>query len=135
MKNDISNPKNVKKADIIMGIPSFNEADNIDFVTEIVDRGLNRFFKSYSAVIVNVDNNSPDGTREVFLSTKTKNPKIYISTPKGVTGKGNNFHNLFLQAKKMEANAVFVVDADMKSVTPEWVKIFLEPILKKIMNT
>ena len=54
-------------------------------------------FKKHSAVIVNVDNNSADGTREAFLNVKTKTPKIYISTLPGVVGKGNNFCNLFNQ--------------------------------------
>ena len=36
-----------------------------------------------------------DGTKEAFLNTPTKTPKIYISTAPGVKGKGNNFNNLF----------------------------------------
>ncbi len=129
MQGHIKNPDKIKKADIVVGIPSLNEADNIDFVTQVIDKGLQRYFKKYDSVIVNVDNDSQDGTREVFLKTKTKTPKIYISTPKGVRGKGNNFINLFHTVQKLQAHSVMVIDADMKSVTPEWVKQFLTPIV------
>jgi glycosyltransferase involved in cell wall biosynthesis len=130
MKSFIKNVEKIKEADIVVGIPSFNEADNIDFVTQIIDRGLQRYYKNFKKVIINVDNDSPDGTKDVFLNTVTKNPKIYISTGKGIRGKGNNFFNLFNYAKQLGAKAVMVIDADMKSVTPEWINLFLDPILK-----
>ncbi|HDH07779.1 MAG TPA: glycosyltransferase, partial [Candidatus Moranbacteria bacterium] len=130
-KCTIKNPQNVKTADIIIGIPSLNEADNIRFVVETVDKGLRKYYKKYKCVIINVDNNSPDGTGKVFMETKTVNPKIYVSTCNGVRGKGNNFLNLFNQVKELDAQAVTVVDADMQSITPEWVKAFLDPILNK----
>ena len=129
MLGHIKNPEKVKKADIVVGIPSLNEADNIDFVAEVVDKGLQKYFKKYDSVIVNVDNDSQDGTKEVFLGAKTKTPKMYISTPKGVRGKGNNFFNLFHVVQKLEAHSVMVIDADMESVTPEWVKKFLTPVV------
>ncbi|MCK4525598.1 MAG: glycosyltransferase, partial [Candidatus Andersenbacteria bacterium] len=94
-KNKIINPDKIKQADLIVGIPSYNEADNIANVVKQVDRGLIKNFSKYKAMIINVDNNSSDGTKEAFLNVKTKTPKIYISTPPGVIGKGNNFYNLF----------------------------------------
>ena len=130
IKNKIVNPDKVKQADLIIGIPSYNEADNIANVVKQVDLGLVKNFSKYKAVIINVDNNSSDGTREAFLNVKTKTPKIYISTPPGVVGKGNNFYNLFDHTLKLNAQAVAVIDADIKSVTPDWIKWLFEPILK-----
>ncbi len=129
IKNKIINPNQIKQADLIVGIPSYNEADNIANVVKQIDRGLVKNFNKYKAVIINVDNNSPDGTREVFLNVKTKTPKIYISTPLGVVGKGNNFCNLFNQILKLDATAVAVIDADIKNITGDWVKWLLKPIL------
>ena len=129
-KNKIINPDKIKQADLIVGIPSYNEADNIANVVKQVDNGLAKYFIKYKAVIINVDNNSSDGTKEAFLNVKTKTPKIYISTPPGVIGKGNNFYNLFNYTLKLNALAVTVIDADIKSITPNWVKWLFEPILK-----
>jgi len=77
-----------------------------------------------------VDNNSPDGTKEAFLKTATQTPKIYISTPAGVSGKGINFFNLFNKVIDLKAKAVAVVDADLKSINQEWVYWLLKPILE-----
>lgn len=116
-----------------MGIPSYKESESIGFVVEQVDKGLLKYFPNKKSLIVNVDNNSPDGTKEAFLGVKTKTPKIYISTPQGVKGKGRNFHNLFKLMEKVKASKVMVVDADLKSITPKWVDCFLSPIsIKKI---
>ncbi|RLB79976.1 MAG: glycosyl transferase, partial [Deltaproteobacteria bacterium] len=89
------NPDGVKKAEMVVCIPSYNEVDSIAFPITQADEGLQRYFAQKKSVIINCDNNSSDGTREVFLSTPTKTPKIYLSTPPGVKGKGNNFRNLF----------------------------------------
>ncbi len=125
------NSQKIKKADLIVGIPSFNEVDSIGFVTEMIDKGLVKYYQKYKAVIVNVDNDSLDGTREVFLNVKTKTPKIYSSTPKNIAGKGNNFLNLFEQVQLLKPQAVAVFDADLKSIKPEWIKKMLDPILKE----
>lgn len=123
------NPHKIKKAEIVIGIPSYNEADTIANVVKQIDKGLQKYFKGKSAVIINSDNDSPDNTRDVFLNTETVFPKIYISTPTGVKGKGNNLKNLFLEIKRLDAKAGATVDADLKSITPEWIKCLISPIL------
>jgi glycosyltransferase involved in cell wall biosynthesis len=120
---------NVREVDIVVGIPSYNEADNIAFVVKQCNQGLRTHFKEYSSVIINVDNNSPDGTRSAFLNSVNTIPKIYVSTEPGIMGKGNNFYNLFKEATRLKAKAVVVVDADITSITPDWVWSLASPIL------
>jgi len=123
--------KALKKVDIIVGIPSYNEADNIDYVVRQVDQGLSKYYPKLKALIINVDNNSPDGTRQVFENTQTKNAKLYITTKAGIAGKGYNFYNLFKKAQELSAKLIIVVDADLKSIKPGWVRDLGEPILKQ----
>ncbi len=129
MKTKVINPSGIKEAEIIVGIPSYNEADSISYPTDMASRGLVEYFPNYKSVIINVDNNSSDGTRDVFLNTPTQVPKVYISTPEGVKGKGNNLKNLFKAAIELKAQAVIVVDADLKSITPSWIRYLGEPLL------
>ncbi|MGD9253422.1 MAG: glycosyltransferase [Holophagae bacterium] len=129
MKPIVDNPSNIRSADIIVGIPSFKEADCISLPTDTAARGLEMYFPKAKAVIINVDNNSPDGTRDAFMETPTKVPKIYISTPEGVKGKGNNVRNLFKAAVELNAQAVAMVDADLKSITPQWIQYLVEPLM------
>ncbi|MHC4140216.1 MAG: glycosyltransferase family protein, partial [Planctomycetota bacterium] len=103
--------KQSNKYDIVVGIPSYNESDTIPYVTKTVGEGLEEYFpeglEEYfpdkKSVIVNVDNNSPDNTKEAFLDTKTRIEKKYISTAHGIRGKGNNILNLFNFAKQVGA--------------------------------
>ncbi|MBW1800862.1 MAG: glycosyl transferase [Deltaproteobacteria bacterium] len=118
--------------EFIVGIPSYMEADSIPFVAKQVDEGLSQYFSTLKTVIVNVDNNSEDDTRGAFLATETRTPKHYITTSKGVRGKGNNFLNLFRFASRYRdtLKGAVVVDADLRSITPEWIKYIGDPILK-----
>jgi hypothetical protein len=46
-----------------------------------------------------------------------------------VTGKGNNLRNLFRAAAELNARAIAVVDADLESITPGWIRYLIEPVL------
>ncbi len=122
------NPENINKADLVVGIPSYNEADSIALPTLQASLGIKKYFPDKQAVIINCDNNSPDNTKNAFLDTVTAVPKIYMSTPPGVRGKGNNLKNLFTKVTDLQAKAIIVVDADIKSITPEWIKCMGEPL-------
>jgi glycosyltransferase involved in cell wall biosynthesis len=124
------NPEGITRADIVVGIPSYNEADSILIPTQQADRGLSKFFGDRVGVLINCDNNSPDNTRQAFLDTPTKNPKIYLSTPDGVLGKGQNLKNLFEKALELSARAIVVVDADLKSITPQWIRNLASPLFE-----
>ena len=125
----LDNPDKVTSADIVVGIPSRNEADGIAFPVEQSSLGLLQHFKDLRGVIANCDNSSTDGTKEAFFSAPCEVPRIYVSTPEGVSGKGNNFKNLFRLVRDLGARAVVVVDADLKSITPKWIRNLGEPLL------
>lgn len=124
----VLNPHHVRDAEVIVGIPSFNEAGTISNVAATADQGLREYFPHMKSVIINADNDSPDGTREAFLNAETKAPKIYLSSPKGEKGKGRNVRNLFLAAVELGARSVVIVDADLTSFTPKWIQRLGEPL-------
>lgn len=126
------NPAEVKKAEIVVGMPSYNEADAIGTPTREVDRALREFFPDREAVIVNCDNASTDGTREIFLSIPTETPKIYLSTPGGILGKGHNIRNLLQRALHLDARCIAIVDADVRNITPHWVRNLVDPLFRGI---
>jgi hypothetical protein len=130
MKAIEENPGRITQAEIVIGIPSYNEAERIAAPVIQADKGLTKYFKGKTCVIVNCDNHSPDGTRDAFLGVNTRAPKIYLSTPEGVRGKGNNLRNLFRKAVELQARAVVVVDADVQSVTPLWIRNLVEPLFE-----
>ncbi|MDH5744076.1 MAG: glycosyl transferase, partial [Candidatus Aminicenantes bacterium] len=96
--------------------------------TKMASIGLLKYFPNKESVIINVDNNSLDGTKDAFLNTPTKVPKIYLSTPGDLRGKGNNLKNLFEAVVELRASAAIVIDADLKSITPQWIQYLGEPL-------
>ena len=124
------NPSNVKDAEIVLAILSYNEPKRIAFPTGKADEELIQFFPDRKSVIINCDYHSHDGTRETFMEVKTEVPKIYLSTPKGVKGKGNNLRDLIQKAVELNARAIIIVDADPPSITPRWIKNLGDPLFR-----
>lgn len=124
------NPLSVSKAEMVVAIPTFNEADSIAHTTEQVDRALREFFGSLSSVIINCDNHSTDGTKEAFFDAPGIMPRLHVSTEPGVRGKGNNLRNLFEKVVELEARVVVVVEADVKNLAPHWIRNLGEPIVR-----
>ena len=116
--------------DVVVGIPSYNEAPTIGYVTRMTGEGLAKYFPDAKSVIVNCDNNSMDGTKDAFFSASVPDTigRRYISTPEGVRGKGNNFYNLFRFCRDVQSKIMIVVDADLRSITPDWIKYLGYPI-------
>ncbi len=122
------NPQGINKADIVVSIPSYNEASSIALPTKQADIGLTKYYAHKTAVIINCDNSSPDGTTQAFFDTDTKTPKMSLTTAPGLVGKGYNLRNLFQKAVELSAKAIIVLDADLKNVTPQWIRNLCEPL-------
>lgn len=123
------NPRSVTKAEIVVGLASYKEADSIAFPTEQASLGLKKYYGDKSSAIVNCDNHSSDDTEGVFLGTETEVPKVYITTPPDTPGKGYNFENMFRKVLELDSDVLICLDADLLSVTPEWIKHFGDPVL------
>lgn len=121
-----------ERYDIVVGIPSYSEEKTIRFVTQTAGEGLKTYYPDMRSIIVNCDNNSPDGTKEAFLAAEIPEgiDRKYITTPEGVRGKGNNFWNLFHFCRDVQCKATIVVDADLRSIRPIWIKHLGGPILE-----
>jgi glycosyltransferase involved in cell wall biosynthesis len=57
--------KELKETDILVGIPSYNNARTIGHVVRAVEAGLLKYFSKYKAILVNSDGGSTDGTMDV----------------------------------------------------------------------
>jgi hypothetical protein len=131
----------IRHADIVIGIPSYNNARTIAHVVRAVYAGLAKYFPQLTAVLINSDGGSTDDTRDAVLSARVEDSHLMlVSTPlmaahrlsfpyHGVPGKGSAFRLVFRMAAKLQAKACAVVDSDLRSITPEWIDMLLRPIL------
>jgi glucosylglycerate synthase len=129
------------EADVVVGIPSYNNARTIGHVVRAAALGLAKHFPDRRAVIVNSDGGSRDGTPDVVAATGTGSPAAILArhpvppverivTPYvGVPGKGSALRTIFAIAERLGARACAVVDSDLRSITPEWVELLLSPVL------
>jgi glycosyltransferase involved in cell wall biosynthesis len=133
----------IKKADILVGIPSYNNARTIGHVVRAVQTGLMKYFHDKKAVLVNSDGGSTDGTMEVVKNTKIEDlqsvllhhsvePVFKIATPyHGIPGKGSAFRTIFEIAESLNVRACAVVDSDLRSITPEWIELLIKPVIER----
>lgn len=131
-----------EKIDIVVGIPSFNNARTIGHVVKAVDAGLAKYFPDKKAVIVNSDGGSTDGTPEVVKAANVDHKAVLLSHPlspvhrittpyHGIPGKGSAIRTIFQTAAEMGATACAVVDSDLRSITPEWIQLLVSPVIKE----
>ena len=80
--------------------------------------------------IINCDNHSTDGTREAFFAAPGQSPKLYVSTSPGQGGKGRNLRNFFEKARKLDPKALVVIEADVRNISPVWIRNLAAPVLK-----
>ncbi|HUU50006.1 MAG TPA: glycosyltransferase [Nitrospinota bacterium] len=124
--------KKLKDVDILVGIPCYNNEDTIAHVVEMVIEGLKKYYSDKKYALFISDGGSLDDTREkasrasIPLGSKRK-----IAIYRGMPGKGTSFRALFELAGLLTAEACVVVDSDLRSITPEWIKLLADPILEK----
>lgn len=119
----------IKTADIVVGIPSYNNARTVAGVVEAAAQGLVRYFPTLKPVIINSDGNSSDGTRDAVRKANVPSEVEKIVTCyKGGSGKGNAFRTIFETAEELEAKICLTLDADSRSITPEWIERLANPI-------
>ena len=123
----------IKKADILVGIPSYNNENTIGHVIKAVRLGLTKYFPKFKSIIVNSDCGSTDKTRkivknnlgdykalETILIAHEMHPYMrslhtpiseMVTTFRGTPGKGKAFRRIFEIAHKLGVKAVVVVDS------------------------
>src|SRR5688572_27650935 len=130
----------------MVGIPSFRSAGTIGYVVRAAHAGLVQYFPELRPVLVNADADSSDGTQRVVVETE---PPDYVEqillvrpqnrltrmtltypTVDGVSGKGAAVRTMLEIAAALKVQALVLVDADLRSILPEWIELLAGPILK-----
>ncbi|MBI4671862.1 MAG: glycosyltransferase [Chloroflexi bacterium] len=122
----------IGSADIVVGIPTYKNARTIANVMRVAAEGLARDCGALKSVLTVIDGGSPDDTvaaaNQVTLPPRVKR---LVMPYQGVQGKGSAVRALFEMARFMHARAVVILEADLQSITPDWVTRLVRPILDK----
>jgi hypothetical protein len=112
---------------LLVGLPSFNEADTIAKVSTDIDAALASLPYDVEALLVNADNSSTDGTTEAFLASPTESPKQVVLTPHA-SGKGSNWRALLELVRDQSFDAALLVDSDLAEVPASWVHALVSAV-------
>lgn len=124
--------KRLGEVDVLVGIPSFNSEDTIEDVVSSCAVGLKEYLGKMRSAIIISDGGSLDDTRERANQAMLPDDiKRMVAIYRGMPGKGTSFRAIFEAAKLLKADCCVVVDSDLKSISPEWVKLLASPILGK----
>ena len=119
-------------ADVLIGIPSYKNAATIGYVMEMAAKGAQTHFPLLRSVIAVVDGGSSDETVPI-ASTRVLPPSMrrIVTTYQGIQGKGSAVRAIFEIARVVGAQVCIVLEADLESLTPEWIQKLAQPILNR----
>jgi hypothetical protein len=124
--------EDIGSAEILVGIPTYNNQETIAHVVQTVTEGLATHYGDLNSVILIADGGSTDDTREVAgeVELGPRQEKV-VSIYRGLAGKGTALRSVFEAADRLRVKACAMVDSDLRSITPDWVKFLVQPVLEK----
>ncbi|MBL7125093.1 MAG: glycosidase [Dehalococcoidales bacterium] len=145
MWEPLSQAEEIGEADIVVGIPFYNEVDTIGPVLKTVAKGLEEFYPNQKCVIVAAG--SPAGGKALkVINTLPKSDKIkliaFLLDDERINGRGWSVRAILEIARILGADLA-IVEADLRSRTrdgaveglaPEWISLLLGPIKSEKMD-
>jgi len=122
----------IRNADLLIGIPCYNNEKTVAHVMQMVTHGLDKYYRDLRSVIFVADGGSTDDTREAAKEFQIKpwQEKV-VSIYRGPAGKGTALRSVFEAARTLQVRACAVVDADLRSITSDWIQYLLDPVINR----
>ncbi len=131
---------NVGEVDILVGLPTHNNAKTIGSIVQVIQSGILRWFPRERAVIINADGGSRDGTPELVtgvsiddirplsnlraLRTLHSISTRYASSP----ANGVALRTILAAAELLRAKACVVISPESSTIEDEWLSKLLCPV-------
>ncbi|HEY40729.1 MAG TPA: hypothetical protein G4O18_02595 [Dehalococcoidia bacterium] len=135
----------IGEADIVVGVPFYNEFDTIGHVLRTIRRGLLKYYPSKKCVIVAVG--SPAGKEALKVAKAVSHGEgiaqmAFLLDQERISGKGWAVWAIMQVARTLGADLA-IIEADVKSrrrdgqtlgLVPEWISLLLDPIETREMD-
>lgn len=120
----------IEKADLVVGIPCYNNQNTIGHVVRQASLGLHKYFPEKRSLIIVSDGGSVDDSREEAMAVEVSPfQELLVTIYRGVPGKGSALRAVLEATRFLQAEACVVVDSDLRSINPMWIRNLLDPIL------
>jgi hypothetical protein len=126
--------------EIAIGVLTYENAATVPAVVEVVRTGLERHFPGVAAALINADAGSSDATPDLLARSGLPLVRGTHETPPGqraavpfhgVPGRGAALRLVFDVARRLGARGLVLLEADVPSVTDEWLERLLRPVLEE----
>ena len=130
----------VGEADVLVGVPTYNNAATVGQVVQTIRAGLLKYFPRERAVIVNADGGSRDQTSELVRgasindlqhSTDLNALRTLHSISAEYAGgpaTGTALRTILASAELLRVSACAVVSPESTTIEPEWIERLLRPV-------
>jgi glucosylglycerate synthase len=131
---------NVGEVDILVGLPTHNNAKTIEPVIQAIQAGILKCFPRERAVIINADGGSQDGTPDLVTGASIDDVRrvsnVYtlrtlhaISTQYARSPEpGTALRTILAAADLLRAKACVVVSPDSTTIEPDWLQQLARPV-------
>jgi hypothetical protein len=128
-------------AELVVGVIAYNSGRSVRRVVEAAAAAAASYYPERRVVIAVVDGGSRDGTVEAARGAAGRCPLVVIpqaartlarlGSDAGPPGKGGGLRTALTAAAALGAAGCAVVDADVATITPEWVRRLFQPVLEQ----
>ena len=141
VQNGSASIQEVGAADILVGIPTYNNADTIVPLLKAA-RSSAMQFRGHRTVIMQADGGSDDSTLQSAKDALSGwSDFIQVSYPlypvhkfaissHAIPGRDSAFETIFSTAEHLGAQACCVIEPGIKSIPPEWIGSLVQPVLE-----
>jgi hypothetical protein len=131
---------NVGEVDILVGLPTYNNAKTVGSIVHTIQSGILRGFPRERAAIINVDGGSRDGTPDLVRGVsiddlRTASNPYALRTLHSISTKyasspasGVAFRTILAAAELLRAKACVVMSPESANIEPDWLSKLLRPI-------
>jgi glucosylglycerate synthase len=133
---------NVGAVDILIGVPTYNDAKTVGQVVQAIRAGLLKYFPRQRAVIINADGGSRDGSQELVRAASISDlqhaSNVYalrtlhcVSTEySGGPSSSVALHTILAAAELLQASSCAVIAPDSTNIEPGWIESLLRPVTR-----
>lgn len=119
----------VGDADIVVAIRSRNDADAIRHVAETAGQGLRKYLRDLKPVLINIDEESDDGTPDEFLKSDIHNTIEFMTAECERKKEGTSVYDkVFRAAIELRAKFCLFFNGKSVSIKPQWTERFVAPL-------
>jgi hypothetical protein len=132
---------NVGEVDILVGLPTYNNAKTVGPVVAAIQSGILQWFPRDRAAIINADAGSRDGTPEMVVGASIDDVRRRdfnrlalrtlhsISMQYGSTvARGTALRTVLAAGELLQAKATAIISPDSTNIKADWLRDLLKPI-------